>query len=85
MKEEKNLVEVTLDATRSALAAEQKKFQSTETANTTLKEEISHLNEQLKRLDGVKIANQKLLQQTKTYEDKIENLKQSLANKEKVV
>ena len=83
---------MTLDATRSTLAKEKNKLQNieeeavvTQIANNKHKEEMNDLAEQLKRLESVKIANQKLLQQIKSQKDRIENLDCSLNRKEKVL
>ena len=91
LEEEKELVQTTLEATRSALVAEQRKFNSMEKEMKTLKKlndeyerEKIVLSEQLKKLGKVKDANQKLMQQVKEYEIKVHKMALTNSTKEKV-
>lgn len=91
LEEEKELVQTTLEATRSALVAEQRKLNSMEKEMKTLKKfndeyerEKIVLSEQLKKLGKVKDANQKLMQQVKEYEVKVHKMELTNSTKEKV-
>lgn len=89
--EEKELTQTTLDATRSALVSEKRRLGAVEdtqermkTENNSYKSEVAIMSEQVKKLEGVKVANQKLMQQLKLSQDKVQEIEKQCALKEKV-
>ena len=89
--EDKKTVRETLDSTRSALATlkesyddYKKKKNEMEKENEEHKREMIALSEQLKKLEGVKNANQKLLGKMRESDEELSKLKDTYKTKEKV-
>ena len=86
------MVRETLDSTRSALATlkesydgNKKEKDEMEKENEQHKRETVSLSEQLKKLEGVKNANQKLLGKMRASDEELSTLKDTYKTKEKVM